>query len=99
MIQKLDKNFIGTGEVSRFKFRQLLNTTNGYLYEVVDGNTYHYEVFKIKISPVCIDFKNRIYSDSEFKEVYPKSKDFGVWAWTYRDIIIANEKLESFTNE
>lgn len=99
MIHKLEKEFIGKGDVSGFKFKQLANNNFGYLYEVLDGEAYHYEVFKIKITPVCLDFKNRVYSDTEFKEVYPKSKEFGITAWTYRDVIVANEKLESFNNE
>lgn len=76
--------FEGTGEVKGFIFEQMHSSKMAYLYKVrsYDGQV-HFEVFKRKNTPICIDFEKRIYSDTEFKEIYPKSKDFGVWAWTY----------------
>jgi len=44
-----------------------------------------FEVFNTTYVPICIDFEKRIYSETDVKEVYPKSKDFGVWAWTYNN--------------
>lgn len=77
----LDKEFIGTGEVSGLIYRQIHSSTSAYLYEVSrDGIIVCFEVFERKNSPICIDFEKRIYSETEFKETYPKSKDFGVWA-------------------
>ena len=31
---------------------------------------------------------------AKFKEMYPKSKDFGIWAWTYKNIENALEKFK-----
>jgi hypothetical protein len=84
MIKELEKEFIGTSETKDFKFIQNAFSEHGFLYEVwVEGKLSHYEVFTKKLVPICIDFERHIYSETEFKETYPKSKDFGVWAWTY----------------
>jgi len=79
---QLPITFDGTGEVAGSSFR-LAKRTNTYLiYKVYNLGSTYYEVFKIKCSPVCLDFQNRIYSETEQKEVYPKSKQFGITAWT-----------------
>jgi len=99
-MKELEKQFTGKGEVKPFEFLQNRVHTTAYLYEVFEnGVISHYEVFKRKITPVCIDFENRIYSETEFKEVYPKSKDFGVWAWTCRTYEKAWYVFESLRNE
>lgn len=36
---------------------------------------------------------NRIFSETEFKDKYPKSKDFGVWAWTFKSYTDAYSKF------
>jgi hypothetical protein len=81
-ITTLENEFIGGGEVKGFKFTKIASVHGGYCYEVVtnEGNI-HYEVFRAKNVRLCVDFEKRIYSQTEFKEIYPKSKDFGVWAW------------------
>jgi hypothetical protein len=83
-ITTIQNQFRGIGEVKGFEFIKIASVHGAYCYEVIsnEGNI-HYEVFKVKTVPVCIDFEKRIYSQTEFKEIYPKSKDFGVWAWTY----------------
>jgi len=83
-ITTIENQFRGSGEVKGFEFIKIASVHGGYCYEVVtsEGNI-HYEVFRAKNVPLCVDFENRIYSETEFKEIYPKSKDFGVWAWTY----------------
>lgn len=91
-IHELEKTFISKGEVKGVSFTQVARTDFGYIYEV-EG---YYEVFERKLSAVCIDFKKRIYSDTEFKVRYPKAKDFGVWAWTTKDYAKALVYLESF---
>jgi len=89
----LENEFIGKGEVKGFRFRKIASTQHANLYEVDSGvSNVHYEVFMRKLVPVCIDFENRLYSKTEQKEVYPKSKDFGVWAWTYNNILKAEQK-------
>jgi hypothetical protein len=85
MTKALDLKFIGTGDVKGFKFSQIHYTELAYVYKVDDGDgNVCFEVFKRKTAPICIDFEKRIYSETERKEYYPKSKDFGVWAWTYK---------------
>ena len=82
-MEKLKKEFIGTGEVKGFSFHLLCENERAYVYMVVSlPNKYHFEVFKKHTVARCVDFKNRIYDENDRKEVYPKSKDFGKWAWT-----------------
>lgn len=84
-IKLLEKEFSGRGEVSGFEFCQIKQSVHSYVYKITDSdNKVHYEVFKRKNTPLCLDFEKKVFSDTEFKEVYPKSKDFGVWAWTFR---------------
>jgi hypothetical protein len=85
-IERLKKQFIGGGEVKEFKFTQIHFSTLAYLYEIDLGNgNIHFEVFKAKNAPVCINFEKRLYSDENFKDIYPKSKSFGVWAWCFKN--------------
>ena len=96
MIKELEDEFIGISEVSGFKFKKLASTDKGFLYEVMsDDTSRHYEVFERKITPICIDFENKIYSETEFKVRYPKAEDFGKWAWTYTNKDLALTKLET----
>ena len=93
-IIELEKEFKGTGEVSGHEYKQIRVSTSSYLYEVrSDGVLVCFEVFKRNLSPVCIDFENRIYSETEFKESYPKSTSFGVWAWAYFTLESALKKF------
>ena len=80
MIKELELSFDGTGEVRGYLFQQIEKSENAYIYKVQNPviTRCHYEVFERKKSPVCIDFEKRIYSETDFKESYPKSKDFGV---------------------
>jgi hypothetical protein len=95
-IRELPDNFIGVGEVSGFKFNKLASIDKGFLYEVLsDDTSRHYEVFERKLTPICIDFEKRIYSETEFKVKYPKANDFGVWAWAYSSPELALAKLET----
>lgn len=86
MITKLENNFIGTGEVKGFLFTKQFENEKGYVYKVEHEGSIHFEAFYRKETPICIDFANRIYSETDKKEVYPKSKDFGVWAWTVLEL-------------
>jgi hypothetical protein len=49
-------------------------------------------VFEVKTTPICLDFANRVYSEDEVKVVYPKAKDFGVWAWSFNSLESAIKK-------
>lgn len=96
MIELLQKQFFGTGEVSEREFEQISVSDTAYLYKVTlsDGNVY-FEVFQRKNSPVCIDFETRVYSETHFKERYPKSNDFGAWAWCIKNYDRAVNKFNS----
>jgi hypothetical protein len=94
-IKKLPENFEGKGEVKGFEFRQVKRSEKTLLYEVYSANFKHFEVFAIKTTPVCLDFENRVYSETDFKEIYPKSKDFGSWAFTTRKLLRAVDLFES----
>jgi hypothetical protein len=87
---KLEKQFKGKGEVKDFKFTKVEETERGYIYKVNDS---YYEVFKKKTAPICLDFETRTYSADTVKEIYPKSNDFGAWAWAYNCILKANKRL------
>lgn len=78
-IEKLPVEFIGSGEVDGFRFKQVREGNNAYIYQV---NNSYYEVFLKRITAKCVDFGKRIYSDTEFKETYPTAKHFGAWAAT-----------------
>lgn len=89
-VEKLPIVFDGKGEVKEIIFEQFHKTENYYIYFRSDGN---YELFERRSVPVCIDFENRVYSETEKKEVYPKAKDFGNWAWTFKAAAFAVLKL------
>ncbi|BBI90598.1 hypothetical protein HYO65_gp206 [Tenacibaculum phage PTm1] len=96
-ITKLQKEFTGIGsEVRGFKFKQVRESDLGYIYEVDSGTTKYFEVFKKKTVAVCLNFEQRIFSETDFKETYPKASEFGYTAWTYDKLQRAVEKLETF---
>ena len=92
-IRKLEKSIKGTGEVSGYTLEQVKESSSAYIYRVYNENEEHFEVFLKKTVPVCIDFENRIYSDTESKEIYPKSRDWGKAAWTANTLEIAMRML------
>lgn len=86
MLRELPVEFVGTGEVRGFQFRQVSRTMFGYIYEVrVPGKSgCHYEVF-------------RRMENARFGCVsYPKSKSFGAWAWCCDSLAKARERLKAF---
>lgn len=94
MIKELETQFIGGGEVAGFVFTLNKHGVRTFLYEIEKGGgSTHYEVFARKTVPLCIDFAAKQYSTEDFKEIYPKGKDFGVWAWSYRNFEQALKKF------
>ena len=69
-MKELEESFIGKGEVKGFKFTLLMSNPRGFMYEVVNGNLVYYEVFLRKV--------HSVYGHV----MYPRSKSFGVWAWS-----------------
>jgi hypothetical protein len=96
-IKKLQENFEGVGEVKGFEFHQIKRSDKALLYEVYSGKSKHFEVFAIKTTPICLDFEKRLYSETDSKEVYPKAKDFGVWASTTKEILKAVDYFEALS--
>jgi hypothetical protein len=80
-MKELMTTFAGKGETKGFLFTQVQSTEKGYVYEVKTGASTHYEVFQKRINKQfdCIS--------------YPKSNSFGVWAWCYKTLEGATDKL------
>ena len=82
MVKELSTYFVGRGEVKGIEFTQIHKTDYAYMYECVNNGQIHYEVFKRK-------------ENKHFNTVsYPSSKAFGLWAWTFANILDAQAKLE-----
>lgn len=86
-IKELKTDFIGVGQVKRFKFTQISKTNLAFLYLIDTGDTIYYEVFRKVIN-------HRFACES-----YPTDKSFGVWAWTTPDIVKAFEILNDLSRE
>lgn len=96
---EIEKSFIGYGEVKDFIFNQVDKNEFGYIYSVEDDGKMHYEVFEKRSSQVCIDFIERIYSETETRDVYPKANAFGVWAFTCTDLDHAYKYFKNFKSK
>ena len=84
ILQKEPKSqFIGKGEVKGFEFTLLFANSRAFMYKVSNGGLTYYEVFLRKIH-------------SKFGHVmYPRSKAFGLWAWSIFNFNKAKQKFES----
>ena len=101
-ITELPKIIKGKGQVKTINFKQVASSPQAYIYacmhENQDPNTNpYYEVFKRKTVAVCIDFEKRIYSETEFKEVYPNAEQFGSSAWCIWNKERAFEKFKELS--
>jgi len=81
-MKELEKEFVGKGQVRGFEFTQVKKTEFGYIYKVDTKHNVMYEVFQKK--------ENSRYNCIS----YPTNKAFGVWAWTYKSLDDALDKLE-----
>lgn len=91
-VQELENEIIGKD----FTYKKVKSTSQGSIFSAHnsdDGRLYGYEVFKRKLTPICIDFEKRVFSETDFKVRYPKTNDFGVWAWAPKTIERAEEIL------
>ena len=81
-MKELPEKFYGIGEVKGKLFKQVLRSDNAYLYECTGENFKpHYEVFR------------RRENDRFGVVSYPKANSFGKWAWTYNNLLQAEEKF------
>lgn len=74
-IKKLEKEFIGRGEVRGFHFKQIYEHPKFYIYMVTldtDKPVIHYELIRKMVG--C-------KQDQKY-EIYPGSKSFGIHGWT-----------------
>ena len=87
MVIDLKKSFVGKGEVKGFRFTQIKKNQYAFLYQVdnIDSKKVRYEVFKRKVN-------------KQFGNVsYPRSKSFGLWAWSIFDYQKAIDKFDEIT--
>jgi len=82
-MKPLQIEFDGIGEVRGMHFKQIKASKKGYIYEVSDGSTSnHYEVFLRR-------------ENTRFGTItYPKSNNFGIWAWACPTLERALQKFE-----
>ena len=99
MVIRLEDRIEGRGEVKGTLFTKEFENDRGYVYKADSGGKPYFEAFYKKSHPVCIDFEQRIYSETEEKEVYPKAKDFGLWAWTCGSLEKAINKIKPTNDE
>jgi hypothetical protein len=84
-----------------YEYRLVAKGEKAFIYEQWDDEdnfTVAYEVFRLKVSKA-----KEVFGDiMPEREVFPGNGDFGVWAWTYRNLEKAYEKynqLESGEEE
>jgi hypothetical protein len=99
----LDKEFRGTGVMKGVKFKQVMKNDRAFLYELSDrdeesGKTWTwYEVFKRKVSNESDGIIGGVKVHFNAREIYPKSNNFGVWAWCISDYERAIEKFNELS--
>ena len=95
-IIKLEKDFVKKyyeGWDKPVHFIQLEETDTAYLYKREIGNYVDYEVFKKKVVCKTAHIDGKIVKLEQKKESYPKANAFGSWAWSFKDIDRAYQKL------
>lgn len=93
-MKELEKQFDGSGDCAGFKMVQLLHTDKAYLYETVDEfGVISYEVFERRESKDATFVRDGIEIIAEAKVKYPKTQDFGNWAFCFRDLEKAKVKF------
>lgn len=100
IIHELEDEFVGIGEVKGIIFKKKKKNEHAYIFELTDsGDNVYYEVFQRNIVPLCIDFEKKVFSETEFKESYPKSNSFGNLAWTTKNYEKAIEIFNEITKK
>lgn len=98
-INELPIAFDGKGGQKGYVFKCVKRSKTALMYTKTSGHSTIFEVFEIKHVPICIDFEKRLYSETEFKEVYPRDEHFGKWAWNYLSAGKAVQKWMELSNE
>ena len=84
-LELLPISFIGRSEVKGVEFTQLKTSDKAYIYQrIEDEGIIYYEVF-VRKQVNKFDFETNTQLE-DMKEIYPKSNNFGSWAWCCKDI-------------
>ena len=96
-MKELELEFEGTGEVKNTLFKQLDKSELGYFYELTDltDNEKRYEVFEKVEQKESESVFNGVAVKYEAKIKYPKSNDFGKFAWCFTNYDRAKEKFNN----
>ena len=81
-LRLLPAEFTGIGEVNGFQFKRIIENPKYYVYQVTDEGKRHFELIK------------RVINKKYNKEYYPKSKEFGIKAWTARTLERINQLIK-----
>lgn len=95
-IIKLEKDFVKKnyeGWSKPVHFIQLEETENAYLYKREIGSYVDYEVFLKKAGKSVKTIDGKITVVDIMKEKYPRANAFGQWAWSFKNIDRAYQKL------
>lgn len=95
IINKLPETIEGIGSTRNFTFKRVYESETAYIYKMEGLD--NFEAFLKKTAPICLDFENRVYSETEFKEIYPKDEHWGAWAWTFKTLDAAINHLNTLT--
>jgi hypothetical protein len=85
--RELPRDFEGKGEVSAYNFKQVFKNDKWYIYHLTrEGKVSHFEVFKRQ---------ERLAGGYALENyiAYPRSKAFGLWAWTTKTLEEANQLI------
>ncbi|MGV0920471.1 hypothetical protein ACTS94_08820 [Empedobacter falsenii] len=87
IVKLLPHQFRGTGEVKGYSFTKIDESEKAFIYEKVSTTgKKSYEVFEKRV--------NRRF----LSQRYPKSHDFGVWAWECSSFDSAFKKFNELSN-
>ena len=95
-IIKLEKDFTKNryeGWSKPVHFIQLEETENAYLYKREIGSYVDYEVFLKKVVKKTTRVDGKVVELDVMKESYPRANAFGKWAWSFKNIDRAYQKL------
>lgn len=98
-MKELPLEFIGTGDVKDDIFKLIAVSPTAYIYTRKNFDTITYEVFQRKEAKEADVVMNGVNVHFEAKVKYPRSEDFGVWAWYYDKYDDAIDKFNYLTNE
>lgn len=97
-MKELPIEFIGTGDVKDDVFKLINKSPKAYIYTRKNFDIISYEVFQRKEAKETTATLNGTSVHFEAKVKYPRSEDFGVWAWYYDKYDDAVNKFVELSN-